>query len=157
MEGKKARRKGPTSCQTIPSRPHHNKVSYHISQHHQQQHHPQNFTHPTQHQPGFCSFLTSRHCIALQSKLTAQALDTLGTNRAGDSVSPTAVQLQVRCVQEQKHTQPLRPIAIPLRHQALAPGDLSPRDLPPSSIYTTADHAWPFYKSLISPLPAPVP
>lgn len=37
VEGTKARRRGPTSCQTIPSYPHHNKVSYHISQHHRHQ------------------------------------------------------------------------------------------------------------------------
>lgn len=93
----------------------------------------------------------------LQSNLIAQALSvyTLGTNRAGDSVFSTAVQLQVCCVQERKHS-PLRPIAIPLRHQALPLGDNRPRDVPPSSIYTTAYLAWAVYKSLIYHLPAPV-
>lgn len=91
----------------------------------------------------------------LQSDLAPQALYTLGTNCAGDSVFSTAVQLQVRCVQERKHS-PLRPIAIPLRHQALPLGDNSPRDVPLSSIYTTAHFAWPVHKSLIDHLPAPV-
>ena len=62
--------------------------------------HPQNFT---PNQPKYhvvfasSSYPPSRHCIALQSILTAQAFDNLGTNRAGDSVFSTAVQLQVRC------------------------------------------------------------
>ncbi|KAL2286739.1 hypothetical protein FJTKL_06720 [Diaporthe vaccinii] len=42
------------------------------------------------------SFISSRHHLVLQSNLIAQALSvyTLGTNRAGDSVFSTAVQLQ---------------------------------------------------------------
>lgn len=129
QEGTKARRKThflPNN--SLPTPPH--KVSYHITQHHQHQHHPQNFTHPPDPIPASsCSLLPSRHCIALQSNLTAQALHTIGTNRTGDSVLPTAVQA-AGTLRPGTETQPLRPIAIPLRHQALPPGHNSPRDVP---------------------------
>lgn len=84
--GHKSKERGPTSCQTIPSRPHHirflttsaNIISISL--------HPQNFTPSNPTTASSRCLLSCRHCIVLHSNLTAQALYTFGTYRAGDSV-----------------------------------------------------------------------
>lgn len=142
---RKARRKGPTSCQTIPSYPHHNKVSYHISQHHRHQASSTKLhSCPTQISRSFCILLPPNHPPTTASRCNQSSPLRPSTISAPTApvtqFSPPLSSCRYVAFQEPKHS-PLRPIAIPLRHRPLPQADNSPRDVPPSPIYTTLEFA----------------